>query len=681
MNEIMQALINEVPQIIDKLHFIRADWFYAFIPLFLFLLLMHKKTTSNKNWNGIVDPQLAPFVLTKNTGKQRRYPLPLIFISASLCITALAGPVYKKLAQPVYSEQSALIVLLDLSQSMNATDIKPSRLSRAKLELLDLLETRDNGQTALIVFAAQAFAVTPLTDDNTTIANLVPALETEMMPAQGSNLSAALAKAFSLLTQAGVLKGDILVITDDIRQSEEHAIEKVTSQGHRLSIFGIGTKQGAPIPLPQASGGGFLQDSNGAIIVPKLQSAKLQGYALRGGGLYVSLQADDSDTNTLVALFQSSKISQGKTKESSADIWQEEGHWLLLPLLFFAALWARKGWLAILLIFVLPLPPQAHAESSEPGWLTGAIADKKYLWLSPDQKAMKAFNADDHENAARHFVHPEWKASAYYRKGDYETAIKAYDQALKNNTSSNSYYNKGNALAKLEKYEDAIKAYDKALEIDKNHNDANYNREQVKASLKKQQQEAAKQDSSESGESQQQSSDKNQQQKKDNKINKNNPQSSDNSDSSEQDASQEQAGEQSQNKAQSAADVKQKQQAENEQLKQRDAETEEKKQQEELKKYQQNQKNQNNDQKQQQNKAETIENKKPENNNATDKPLEIEVNPLEASISEDASITEEERATEQWLKRIPDDPGGLLRRKFYYQYQNNPNQNDSNEPW
>ncbi len=338
----MQSLMSEVTPIMDNLHFLRADWFYAFIPLFLFLLLLYKKTTSNKNWSGIIDPQLAPFVLTKNSGKQRRYPLLLVFIAASLGITALAGPVYKELPSPVYREQSSLVVILDLSRSMNAADIKPSRLSRAKLELLDLLQTRRSGQTALIVFAAEAFVVTPLTNDNATIANLVPALETEMMPAQGSNLSAALAKAFSLFNQSGIIKGDILVITDAIHQRYDTAIKKVVSQGHRLSIFGIGTTQGAPIPLVGSTAGGFLLDNDGAIVVPKLQPAKLQRYALLGTGLYVSLQADDGDTHTLNKLFQSSSISEKSIKQDlRTDVWREEGHWLLLPLLFFAALWAR----------------------------------------------------------------------------------------------------------------------------------------------------------------------------------------------------------------------------------------------------------------------------------------------------------------------------------------------------
>ncbi len=668
MNETIQPLMDKSWLIIDALHFIRADWFFAFIPLLVFLLLSYRKSTSDKNWATIIDPQLLPFVLTKKAGKQRRYPLLLVFIAVSLCITALAGPVYKKLPQPVYREQSSLIVLLDLSQSMNATDIKPSRLSRTKLELLDLLKTRNAGQTALIVYAADAFAVTPLTDDNATIANLVPALDTEMMPAQGSNLSTALAKAFSLFTQSGIMKGDILVFTDDIHKREESAIKKVSSQGHRLSIFGIGTHQGAPIPLSEALGGGFLQDSNGAIVVPTLQPAKLQNYALQGGGLYVSLQADDSDTGTLNRLFQSSIIKQNSnTDDLNADIWQEEGHWLLLPLLFFAALWTRKGWLAIFLLFLLPVPQPAYAESS---LIPDIIIDSQHLWSSPDQKAMKAFNAGDNNNAARQFTRPEWKASALYREGNYEDAIKV----LQDSDNSDSLYNKGNALAKLGKYEDAIKAYDQALELDKNNADANYNREQVKNVLQKQQEQQQKnkqQDQSDKGESEQQSEQKN----KKNSGEKNKQKNSDEEKSTSSDSSQEDNGEQK-NKQPEESDEKnsdkqqsqsqQQEQAENEQLKKRNAKEEEKQRQTEQKQYEQDQ---NKDKSQQKNNS--VEN----NENNEKNPLEIEANPLEASITED------EKATKQWLKRIPDDPGGLLRRKFYYQYKNNTNQNDSNEPW
>lgn len=674
MNEIIKPFLSEAYIVLYNLHFLRAEWFYAFIPLLLYLLLSYKTALNNRNWLSVVDTKLMPFVLSKSNGKKRHYPLLLVFIAASLCITALAGPVYKKLPQPVYREQSSLAVLLDLSQSMNASDIKPSRLSRARLELLDLLKTRKTGQTALIVYAADAFVVTPLTDDNTTIANLVPALETDMMPAQGSNLSLALAKAFSLFAQSGVIRGDILVITDDIRQRDESAIKKVTSQGHRLSIFAIGTADGGPIPLAESAGGGFLQDSNGAIVIPKVQPDKLQRYALTGNGLYTALQADDKDVNKLTRLFQSSAISadtrqDDDTDDLNADLWQEEGHWLLLPLLFFAALWARKGWLASLLPFAilltLPVPQSAYAdEAIKTGF------DTNHLWSTADQKAMKDFEAGNNESAARNFTQNDWKASALYRHGDYAAAV----ETLKDTQNSDGFYNKGNALARLGKYKEAMAAYEKAIELNANNDDARYNHEQVKKALQQQKNQQQEQNQSQDQQQPDEQPDEQQEQQQSDQS-----QSAENSeqqnDQQQNQSSEEQAENQSSEQNQQAqTDTERDKKAEEESLKQRDAEAEKKQQQEAQQQYEQQDKNKE-EQDNTANNDDNAEHNEIENREGEERPAEIEINPAEASITED------EKATEQWLKRIPDDPGGLLRRKFYYQYQQVPNQNDENEPW
>ena len=660
MNEIINSILNELPVVLDTLHFIRADWFYAFVPLILFLLWSLKTTLNEKNWQSVIDPQLMPFVLSKTGGKQRRYPLFLTFIATSLCITALAGPVYKKLPQPVYREQSSLVILLDLSQSMNATDIKPSRLSRAKLELLDLLKTRKTGQTALVVYAADAFVVTPLTDDNATIANLVPSLETGMMPAQGSNLSAALAKTLSLFTQAGIINGDILVITDGLKQRDEDAIRKIASQGHQLSIFGIGTPAGSPVPLIDSEQGGFLLDRNGAIVIPKLNPNTLQQYALKGRGLYTSLQANDDDTNKLARLFESRKLKNNNNSQTqdnhsdiNADLWQEEGYWLLLPLVFFSALWARRGWIAVITFFLLGIAQPL----SQP--LYAASIDTDNLWFSPDQKAMKAFKAGDNKQAAEKFTNIEWKASALYRDGDYEAAA----ETLKETNSSDGFYNKGNALAKSGQYEDATDAYDKAIELNESNADAVYNREQVQQAIEKQeQQEQQNQD----GEKQENKDQNGQQQ--DSQENSEQKDSDENSQQSEQGSEQQQSDKKNdqkpENKSQAPSDEEKN--TEEDELKKRDAEAEAKKQAQEKQEYEQDTKKQD---------KQDAKDKPIENTESEEKPAEIEINPVEASI------TEEEKATEQWLKRIPDDPGGLLRRKFLYQYKQIPNQRDDNEPW
>ena len=674
MEQPIEQLAQQADIIMANLHFVRADWFYAFIPLVLFLLLSYLKKQDDKNWLPVIDKALLPFVLTKSSGKRRRYPLILVFIAASLCITALAGPVYKKLPQPVFREQSSLVVLLDLSQSMNATDIKPSRLVRAKLELLDILKLRKSGQTALVVYAADAFVVTPLTDDNATIANLVPSLTTEMMPAQGSNLSIALAKTSELFNQAGINKGDILLITDDIHEREQASIEKIVSQGHRLSIFGIGTADGAPIPLDESLGGGFLLDRDGAIVIPRVDSSKLQRYALSGGGLYAVLDAGDSDVNRLARLFESSEIDKGDTENNeddtredlTADLWQEEGHWLLLPLLFFAALWARRGWLAVLVLFTLPVPPPVYAATAEAEATQAGIIDSTHLWSTPDQKAMRAFDAGDHETAAEQFTDPDWKASALYRDGNYQAAV----DALKGTQHSDGFYNKGNALANLGRYDEAVKAYDKALELDPDNADATHNREQVKQALKQQQEQQGQQQQDnqqqqskdqQQDESQEQSQQDQQQQNQQQQDQQSNSQSSSDAEQDKQQGSEQQAEQNDQ-------------QMEDEELKQRDAEAEKQQQQQEQLEYQQQQDEQQDEQSEENTDEQQVEHA--ESDDKTDnKPQEIEVNPMVASI------TEEEKATEQWLKRIPDDPGGLLRRKFLYQYNQTQNGNDEQQPW
>ena len=312
MPDYIQTFMQQfLPQ---QLHFLRPEWFYAFIPLLLLTVFLFRRKATSMSWRSVCDAELLPHVLVGKSKPSSRYPYLLMALTTSLCIIALAGPVWKKLPQPVFREESALVIALDLSQSMQATDIKPSRLARARLKILDILQSRKGGQTALIAFAANAFTVTPLTDDDNTIANLVPSLDPGLMPAQGSNITAALDTSLELLKQAGIAQGDILLITDGISSDDHDAIRQIASRGHRLSILGVGTTEGSPIPLS----GGFLQNTEGAIVISKLEPRSLQQAALMGGGIFASMQADDSDIERLVSLFDSRHISKGTEKTDLA---------------------------------------------------------------------------------------------------------------------------------------------------------------------------------------------------------------------------------------------------------------------------------------------------------------------------------------------------------------------------
>ncbi len=620
-----------IPQ---QLHFLRPEAFYAFVPLMLFVVLYLTSKATSRSWKAVCDDKLLPYILTAGGKKSGMLPIVLIMLASSISIIALAGPVWKKLPQPVFREESALVIALDLSQSMHATDIKPSRLERAKLKVLDLIKARKGGQTALIVYAATAFTVTPLTDDDNTIANLVPSLEPELMPAQGSNISSALKLATELLQQSGIAHGDVLVVTDGMPDSASSAIDTLTDDGHRLSVMGIGTLEGSPIPLS----GGFLTDASGAIVISRLEPAQLQKAALQGGGMFVSMQTDDSDTEKLADLFASRHIkTETEGTELEADIWREEGPWLLLLVIPLVALWPRRGWLLCLALVALPVPQPAYALEAKNLW----PIDTGNLWLSPDQKAMKAFNAGNAKQAADLFEDNDWKAAANYRAGNYEKS----NELLASPESSNDYYNKGNVLAKLGNYEDAIKAYDEALNIDPENEDARFNRELVKKAMEQQQQQQQNSQQQDSSQDQQQDQQDSQQQQQ------------------SPDQSQQQQDEQSSDQQQDDQSTEEQQNTEEEQ----DQLTDVNEQKDDESK---------DEQEQEQPDTQQVE----EQQNTEEQQLQAQQQD-EAVEKEDAETVESEQAIEQWLRRIPDDPGGLMRRKFIYQYRQMPNQAEAREPW
>jgi len=335
------------------LHFLRPEWFYAFIPLALLAILLLRRKLFSRNWSSIIDPKLMPHVLIGKPGKQSYAPVALLLIVGSLAILAEAGPVWQRLPQPVFKQESAMVIALDLSSSMNAEDVKPSRLQRAQFKLRDLLALRKEGQTALIVYANAAFTVTPLTDDTNTIISMVPSLSTDMLPAQGNNTEVAILKSIELMKNAGVLSGDILLVSDDINSSME-VFASAHQQGYSVSVLGIGTEDGAPIATNK---GDFIKDKQGGIVISKMDTAKFIAAARQGGGRYSALTTDDSDIQYLLGAADINKLkSNNKLTDFKTDTWHEQGPWLLLLVIPLAALAFRKGYIVVLMFFILPLP-------------------------------------------------------------------------------------------------------------------------------------------------------------------------------------------------------------------------------------------------------------------------------------------------------------------------------------
>ncbi len=455
------------------LHFLRPPWFLALVPLLALLVVLWRRRARDQAWRGLVDAHLLPHLLVGTDGAPRRLPLALLGLGWLLAVTALAGPVWERLPQPVFAATAERVILLDLSPSMNAADIRPSRLARARFELLDLLRATKEGQVALIAFGPEPFLVSPLTSDAQTIAAQVPRLATDLIPVPGPRRTdRALEMAGELLAQAGAVGGDVILITDavDDGPSGEDASESaavaaarnLAASGVRVSVLGVGTSQGAPVP---AAKGGFADDPSGAIRIAKLDREGLEALAAAGQGRYVALDAGDRDT---LALADDSVLQAGKVVEQeglATDQWREEGPWLLLALLPVAALGFRRGWLLPILALVVLLPP-------EPSWALG-WGD---LWQRPDQQAAQSFASGDHANAAERFEDPAWRAASRYRASDYKGAL----DDLAGLAGPESDYNRGNALARLGRLDEAIAAYERTLDQVPEHGDAKANLDLVR---------------------------------------------------------------------------------------------------------------------------------------------------------------------------------------------------------
>ncbi|WP_338115094.1 VWA domain-containing protein [Thiocapsa imhoffii] len=454
-----------------ELQLLRPVWLLALVPAAALLLFLWRRPSQRLVWQRLVDRHLLAHLLVERDGAPRRLPLILLGLGWLLAILALAGPAWEREVQPLFGRDAARVILLDLSPSMNAADQRPSRLARARFEILDLLKASDDGQVALIAFGPAPFLVSPLTRDANTIAVQVPRLTTDLIPIVGARETAqALREAGELLDQAGATRGEVILVTDAVTDmaSTRAAVTRLVADGHRVSVLAVGTEQGAPVPLEHGAGavaGRFEQDANGGIRIARLDPGPLRELARLGRGRYVEAEPGDADTRVLLGQSEGG----GAVVEHSglqSDQWREEGPWLLLLLLPLAALAFRRGWLVPAVAVVLILPPH-------PSW-AWEWAD---LWSRPDQRAARELAAGAAEQAAEVFEDPAWQAAARYQAGDYARAL----ESLAELSDLDADYNRGNALARLGRWDDAIAAYEAVLSRDPDHQDARHNLELVQA--------------------------------------------------------------------------------------------------------------------------------------------------------------------------------------------------------
>ena len=568
--------------IIQDFHFLRPAWLVAIIPAIIFVVAMWRVNSNITAWDKAIDKNLLPFLLDRSKNAAQRTPLLLLLLAWIVSTVAMAGPVWEQLPQPVQKREDAIVIVMDLSLSMFAPDHNPSRLDLAKRKLRDILALREEGQTALVVYAGDAHTVTPLTDDVVTIDALVPSLSPNIMPLFGSDPIPAIDMAISLLDDVESTDGRILLMTDGISgfDQEQLITEQVQDTNYELLVLGIGTEEGAPI---RTSDGSYLTDEAGAMVIPTLNKNVLQSLANRVNGRYHDIQLSDADLAYLLTenpLLNDEELTE---VEEEFDVWNEAGPFLLLLVLPLCALSFRRGWLftATAIIVINFSIPAKQAVAFE--W--------RDLWKTKDQQAAEAYANENHELAAGLFEEAGWRGAANYRAKNYENAVASFSTS----DTPDGHYNRGNALALAGNLPEAIAAYDIAIARDPEHSDAIFNKEVVERLLEEQE--------SEQGENQEGENQENQSEQNSQSESQEQNQNSENQDQESQEGNEEQQQNEQQNEA-------------------------------------------------------------PEEQESSESNSEQNT-PSESSNEE----FEDQQALEQWLRRIEDDPGELLRRKFRYQYR------------
>ncbi|MCP5141425.1 MAG: VWA domain-containing protein [Gammaproteobacteria bacterium] len=622
-----------------QFHFLRPWAFVGVLPLAGLLWALARRHRSGGGWREICDPALLPHVV--GDGREcHRWPLVAIGLAGLLAIAAMAGPTWDRLTQPVFRDLSSLVIALDLSDSMNAADLKPSRLERARFKVADILKRRREGQTGLVVFGGEAFTVSPLTNDTQTIVAQLPTMQTELMPAPGSRVDRAVQQSAELLRQAGQTAGDILLIADGLNDASRATLSAILAKlPYRISVLAVGTADGAPIPTPS---GGFVKDAKGGIVVATLDTAPLCDLATRTGGICLNLRPDEQDTDALFAFLDRQRNTRNlMDSDLQADQWREYGPWLLLPLLPIAALIFRRGILIFALAFLIPLPKaQAAWPQSWADW-----------WRTPDQQAAAALDDNNPVAAAGKFNDPRWAASAHYQAGNYEDARKRLETLPE--ADADDHYNLGNALAREGRLEEAVRAYDQALDSQPAMEDARYNRDLVQQLIEqlRQQQPNPDQPQNQQGDQgdgaqaaggdnpQQQGDDRNEQGQQGGQGEQSQPSRGDEGKPQSEKSAQRNETDQIRRDQQDAA-VNQNQSA----IDQNDP------------------------------RAQAQAQRNEQGQRAEDGEHD---NADQGTETERHAADESRQATEQWLRRIPDDPAGLWRRKFLYQYRDRAVQNGS----
>jgi len=480
------------------LHFQYIEYFIALaaIPLmilFYLQLIKWKKKTTKK----IGDPGLVEELTSEYSSKKFLTKFILIVIAFTLCVVAVAGLVTPNGNQKINRKGTDLMIALDVSKSMLAQDIKPSRLERAKQVISTIIDNSPDDKIGMVIFAGRAYLQMPLTVDHEAAKMYLASASPDDVPTQGTVISDALKMCDAAFNPNEKTFKSVLLISDG-EDHDNDAIKEAKDlgkEGIMVNTVGIGSPQGAPILDPTT--GQYKKDEKGETVISKLNEKELGEIAKAGNGTYQLYTNTDAVASNIK--HQLANIGKETSMSDSLYISFKQyfqyflGAALLLLLIEFFMSEKKRSKIksAVAVFFFISFGLSSFAQSGKDEIIKGnkAYKENKYdLAENAYQEALK--NSDSNVTASYNL------GNVLYRKNNSEEAVKSYDNAIAN-TKDNSvkqkaFYNKGVALQAAKKLPECIRAYENALILNPNDEDARQNLQRALKEQKKQQQQQNK---------------------------------------------------------------------------------------------------------------------------------------------------------------------------------------------
>ena len=451
---------------LQHFHLMRPGWVLLAIPAIFLTVFILRRQDAKDMFGGIIAPHLLEHLRLERGHSRWFNPATVSAVLALMWMMIILGPSWRQQPSPLSQDESALVIMLDVSSSMDQTDVQPSRLQRAKQKASDLLALRPDKKSALVAFAGTAHTVLTLTADQDILNQYLASLETGMMPRSGKSPEKGLPLVEEILRDT-TAAATIVLIGDGLGSDTASAFEDYFEQrSHQLLVLGVGTAS----------------DEDG--LVP-LERQAMKGLADSAGGHYLDATINDSDVRALERRIESHYV----VIDDDALPWLDSGYPLVLVCLPLWLLWFRKGWtiawsslLLPMMISGAPAPhsadtagnekakTQVHAGEGLVQWFTG-------LWLTPDQQGRLLLQAGDYRAAARHFQDPLWKGIAYYYNEDFMQAAEYFSRS----DSDAALFNQANARAHARDFLRAVNRYEQLLDRSPDYPGARENRDKVQA--------------------------------------------------------------------------------------------------------------------------------------------------------------------------------------------------------